>query len=396
LEDVETTAANVLKGLGFSSKRMQQPFNTLSGGWKMRCQLASALIQPADLMLLDEATNYLDLSGIVWLERYIQKINETHGTTIVIVSHDRDFLNNICEETIILRDCKLEYFKGNLAAYMEDREAQKLDRIRKKDASERQKAHFQNTIAENIKQGKKTGDDNRLQQAKSRKKRVEERTGLQVSAKGHRFKFTRDAGGKQKLNSKSIVTPTHNFSQGLAGGKKRHEITLIRDDKQILIEFPLAAELRFPGPLISAEKISFSYAKGQTPVLEDVTLHIRLGDRIGILGLNGSGKTTLIKNLVRDLNPTKGSVTHHPRAKIGWYTQHIVEDLRAQGQSNPNLTALQILSSITESMTEGELRGLLSSFGLRGDLASDVPIAKLSGGQLVSHVHVIQIMIQRG
>jgi ATPase subunit of ABC transporter with duplicated ATPase domains len=186
---------------------MQQPVNTLSGGWKMRCQLASVLIKPADLMLLDEATNYLDLAGIVWLERYIQKINETNGTTVVIVSHDRDFINNICEETIVLRDRKLEYFKGNLAAYMEDREAQKLDRIRKKDASERQKAHFEKTIAENIKQGKKTGDDSRLQQAKSRKKRVEERTGMQASAKGHRFKLTRDAGGKRKLKLRNIVNP---------------------------------------------------------------------------------------------------------------------------------------------------------------------------------------------
>lgn len=147
-------------------------------------------------MLLDEATNYLDLAGIVWLERYIKNLSETNGTTIVLVSHDRDFVNNICEETIILKDRKLEYFKGNLAAYMEDREAQKLDRLRKKDASDRQKAHFEKTIAENIKQGKKTGDDNRLQQAQSRKKRVEERTGLQTSSKGHRFKLTRDAGGK--------------------------------------------------------------------------------------------------------------------------------------------------------------------------------------------------------
>jgi ATPase subunit of ABC transporter with duplicated ATPase domains len=160
-----------------------------------------------------------------------------------------------------------------------------------------------------------------------------------------------------------------------------------------LIEIPQAAKLRFPGPLISVEKVSFSYAENQTPVLEDVTLHIRLGDRVGILGLNGSGKTTLIKSLVRDLNPTEGSVTHHPRAKIGWYTQHIVEDLRAQGQSNPNLTALQLLTTVTESMTEGELRGLLSSFGLRGNLASVVPVAKLSGGQLVSLLDRIHLVI---
>jgi ATPase subunit of ABC transporter with duplicated ATPase domains len=95
---------------------------------------------------------------------------------------------------------------------------------------------------------------------------------------------------------------------------------------------------------------------------------------------------------MKDLGPTRGSITHHPRAKIGWYTQHTVEDLRMRGQSDQNLTALQLLSSATESMTEGELRGLLSSFGLRGDLASEVPVAKLSGGQLVSLASKINLL----
>ena len=200
-EDAHSTAQKVLKGLGFSKSQMEQPFRTLSGGWKTRCQLASVLIKHVDLMLLDEATNYLDLAGIVWLERYLNIISETRGTTIVIVSHDREFVNNICEETIILRDRKLEYFKGNLSDYEENREAKKLDLMRKKDGIDRQKEHFENTIAENIRQGKKTGDTNRLRQAKSRKKRVEERVGLQVNEKGFRFKLTRDGGGKKACSS---------------------------------------------------------------------------------------------------------------------------------------------------------------------------------------------------
>jgi ATPase subunit of ABC transporter with duplicated ATPase domains len=195
IDVVKKAVTKVLKGLGFTTLRMEQPYMELSGGWKMRCKLASVLIQQADLLLLDEATNYLDLAGIIWLEQYIKWINETRGSTVLVISHDREFVNNITQETIILRDCKLEYFKGNLSEYEKDRKARKLHLIRLKEASDRQKEHFQSTIAENIRQGKKTGNTNRLRQAKSRKKRVEERTGMQTNEKGFRFKASRDSGG---------------------------------------------------------------------------------------------------------------------------------------------------------------------------------------------------------
>jgi ATPase subunit of ABC transporter with duplicated ATPase domains len=195
IEIFKNTIIKVLKGLGFTSSRMEQPFMNLSGGWKMRCKLASVLIQQAELLLLDEPTNYLDLAGIVWLEQYIRWVNETRVTTILVISHDREFINNVTQETIVLKDRKLEYFKGNLSEYERDRRARQLHLIRIKEASDRQKEHFQNTIAENIRQGKKTGDTNRLRQAKSRKKRVEERTGMQTNEKGFRFKASRDGVG---------------------------------------------------------------------------------------------------------------------------------------------------------------------------------------------------------
>jgi ATPase subunit of ABC transporter with duplicated ATPase domains len=199
LEAVKKSVTKVLKGLGFTTSRMEQPFANLSGGWQMRCRLASVLVQQADLMLLDEATNYLDLAGIVWLEQYIKLINETRGSTILVISHDREFMNNVTQETIILREQKLESFKGNLSEYEKNRKAKKVHRLRLKEASDRQKEHFQNTIAENIRQGKKSGDDNRLRQAKSRKKRVEERTGMQRTEHGFRFKLTRDSHGAGML-----------------------------------------------------------------------------------------------------------------------------------------------------------------------------------------------------
>lgn len=166
----------------------------------MRCQLAGVLIQDTDLMLLDEPTNFLDLSAILWLEKYLQRVHETHGMTMVIVSHDRQFIDNCCNEVIILRNQSLTYFRGTLSEYESDFRSRQLYMARMKAASERQTAHFQKTIAENIRQGKKTGDDNRLRQAKSRQKRVEERSGMQVNEKGFKFKLSRDAGGKSAFH----------------------------------------------------------------------------------------------------------------------------------------------------------------------------------------------------
>jgi ATPase subunit of ABC transporter with duplicated ATPase domains len=119
---------------------------------------------------------------------------------MVIVSHDRHFIDNCCNKVIILRNQSLTYFRGTLSEYESDFRTRQLHMARMKAASERQTAHFQKTIAENIRQGKKTGDDNRLRQAKSRQKRVEERSGMQVNEKGFKFKLSRDAGGKSAFH----------------------------------------------------------------------------------------------------------------------------------------------------------------------------------------------------
>ncbi|KAI2635013.1 P-loop containing nucleoside triphosphate hydrolase protein [Xylaria nigripes] len=141
----------------------------------------------------------------------------------------------------------------------------------------------------------------------------------------------------------------------------------------------------------SLEKASFRYlvdskTKAVSPtVLSEVSLSVHMGDRIGILGLNGSGKSTLIKLLICEAKPTSGAVALHPRLKIGYYSQHAVERLQKLGESEPELTALALLVNETASteLDEGRVRALLSSLGLSGRLASDVPIRKLSGGQLV-------------
>ncbi|EFE30966.1 uncharacterized protein ARB_02160 [Trichophyton benhamiae CBS 112371] len=362
--DLDQEARKVLLGLGFKDTDFDRPFLSLSGGWRMRCMLAGALIQSADIMILDEPTNFLDMLGVIWLETYLSRMQENSDKTVVVVSHDRAFLNNICEELIILRDKTLTYFKGNVSAYEQDRESQKLYWGRMKEAQERQTAHIENTIKNNMKIGKKTGDDNKLRMAKSRQKKLDDRMGVQVSATGGRFKLSRDRVGWHD--------------------SMRAEIEVPADEKGVSIDLPEAPDLRFPGPLLSLEGVTFQYKHSGPVVLNSIDLVMHMGDRVGILGLNGCGKSTLLKILVGTNEPTQGKLSRHPRLKLGYYSQHSVEELQELGRSSPTETGLSLLCRETEGvLDEGEVRGMLSSLGLPGRTASDVPVCQLSGGQLV-------------
>ncbi|KAJ6031720.1 hypothetical protein N7540_002452 [Penicillium herquei] len=364
LADMEKEARRILLGLGFKEDTLGKQVSTLSGGWRMRCMLAAVLVQNPDIMILDEPTNFLDLLGVVWLENYLQQLRGTSPTTILLVSHDRDFVNAVCEEIVILKDQKLNYFRGNLTAYEQDFEEQKLYLGRMKEAQERQIAHMEASIRENMKIGKKTNDENKLRQAKSRQKKVDDRMGLQVSANGGRFKLNRDLVGYHLSSRAEIEVPI--------------------DEKGATMTLPDATELRFPGPLVSLEGISFQYKKNDRVILDDINLVVHMGDRVGIMGLNGSGKTTLIRVLTGQLVPSKGKVTTHSRLKLGYYGQHSVEELQERGRAEPGLTAIGLLMiEAGDSLNEGAVRGLLSSMGLQGRIASDVPVGKLSGGQLV-------------
>lgn len=367
LVDVEHHARQILEGLGFKENALSRPFLSLSGGWRMRCMLASILIQAPDIMILDEPTNFLDLLGVVWLEEYLKQLRDSQ-TTMVLVSHDRDFINAVCEQTIIIRDQKLTYFKGNLSAYEQDFESQKLYWGRMQEAQDRQMAHMEATVREGLKTGKKTSDDNKLRMAKSRQKKLDSRMGVQVNARGGRFKLNRDLSG-------------YHFSA-------RAEIEVPQDEKGVFVSLPEPSELRFPGPLVSLEGVVFSYNKTAAPVLRGIDLVMHLGDRVGIMGLNGCGKSTLIRLVAGITVPTRGKVSSHSRLKMGYYDQHSIEELQQLGHKDPSLTALGLLTKDTDgTLNEGQLRGLLSSLGLQGRVVSDVPVLRLSGGQLVSHLN---------
>ena len=370
VSDIEAKARIILLGLGFKEEMLTKPFSTLSGGWRMRCMLAAALTQALDIIILDEPTNFLDLLGIIWLQRYLLGLRTTSTVTLILVSHDRDFIDAVCEEVIILRDQKLTYFNGNLSSYEKDVRHQILRMTRMKEAQDRQADHMQKTIQNNIKVGKKTGDDNKLKQAKSRQKKIDDRMGLQVSAKGGRFKLNRDLEGFHLTSRAGIEIP--------------------QEERAVNMAFPPAPELRFPGSLVSLEKIAFQYPRTSKPVLHDIDLVLHMGDRVGLVGLNGCGKSTLIKLIVDETKASKGVVTRHSRVRIGYYSQHAVEELQELGRQEPGLTALALLiRRAGEGYLEQQARQLLGSMGLSGRVASDVPVSKLSGGQLVGFLLLV-------
>ena len=385
----ESIARTILLGLGFSETQFEKPLTSLSGGWRTRCELASALIQSTDILLLDEPTNFLDLPAIIWLQHYIT--NTLQDVSVIVVTHDRAFADAVAEQLLLLRiepARTLETFDGTLTDYEREKRRQIRHLTRMKDANDRKKEKMGEAIQASMKTARKTGDDKRMKQAISKKKKLEERMGVEVSAKGGRFKLSRDRTGWN--------------------ASTRADIEIPELDPDVKITLPDQPEkLRFPGPLVSFEDVTFSYTNSTQPVLKDITLTIHAGDRYALVGPNGCGKSTLVKLLLAAANgetnpaPSKGTIKTHPRAKIACYTQHAVEQLEALGKQNPSMTALSYLSSISnpsnatgiattstlsnlsQTPLNTEHRVLLAKFGLQGSFASSTPLAALSGGQRV-------------
>lgn len=366
----ESRARTVLLGLGFSEAQIEKQFTSLSGGWRTRCDLACALIQNTDVLMLDEPTNFLDLPAIVWLQRYVE--TSLSKTSVVVVTHDRDFADAVAQELLLVRLTPaktLEVFKGNLTEYENEKRRQIRRMTKMAAAQEKKTKHMEDTVTKNIKAAKRTGDDKKLKQAASRRKKIDERSGMEVSATGGRFKVSDRMGF---FNS------------------TRAEIEIPGFDPPVNITLPdQPTELRHPGPLFSFEKVSFTYPKSGIWQLKDIDLVMHPGDRIGLAGLNGSGKSTMVKLLMGATTggsprPTKGSITVHSKARFACYSQHAVEELEELGRQQPEKTALSHLMQ-QEDWTGDEqaARGLLAKLGLRGNIVAEVPLASLSGGQRV-------------
>ena len=328
----EAQASKILAGLGFTKDMQGRPTRSFSGGWRMRISLARALFVQPTLLLLDEPTNHLDLRAVLWLEEYLCRWKKT----LVVVSHDRDFLNTVCTEIIHLHDFKLHFYRGNFDDFESGYEQRRKEMNKKFENYEKQ-----------IKAAKRSGS--RVQQEK-----VKDRA---------KFNATKEA-------SKSKAKGKADKDEPLPEAPKRWR------DYSVEFHFPEPTELT--PPLLQLIEVSFSYPNQADFRLLNVDVGIDMGTRVAIVGPNGAGKSTLLNLLAGDLVPTEGEVRRSQKLRIGRYSQHFVDLLT---MDETPVQYLLRLHPDQEGLSKQEaVRAKLGKFGLPSHNHL-TPIAKLSGGQ---------------
>uniref|UniRef100_A0A1J3DMT3 ABC transporter F family member 4 n=1 Tax=Noccaea caerulescens TaxID=107243 RepID=A0A1J3DMT3_NOCCA len=329
----EGQAAKILAGLGFTKDMQVRATQSFSGGWRMRISLARALFVQPTLLLLDEPTNHLDLRAVLWLEEYLCRWKKT----LVVVSHDRDFLNTVCTDIIHLHDQNLHFYRGNFDAFESGYDQRRKEMNKKFEVYEKQ-----------VKAAKKSG--NRVQQEK-----VKDRA---------KFAAAKDAS-KSKAKGKAI---DEDGSVPEAPRKWR--------DYSVEFHFPEPTELT--PPLLQLIEVSFCYPSRPDFRLANVDVGIDMGTRVAIVGPNGAGKSTLLNLLAGDLVPTEGEQRRSQKLRIGRYSQHFV-DLLTMGET-PVQYLLRLHPDQEGFSKQEAVRAKLGKFGLPSHNHL-TPIAKLSGGQ---------------
>ncbi|MEZ9832998.1 ABC transporter ATP-binding protein [Vibrio breoganii] len=311
---IRARAAELLDGLGFSQAQMEWNLTQFSGGWRMRLNLAQALLCRSDLLLLDEPTNHLDLDAVMWLERWLQN----YRGTLVLISHDRDFLDPVVGRIIHIENQALNEYTGNYSSF-ETQRAQKLV----------------------------------LQQAMYQKQQ-KQMTHMQSYIDRFRYKASKARQAQSRIKAL----------------EKMEQVLPAQFDNPFSFEFREPTAL--PNPIVMMDQVSAGY--DDTLILDKIRLNLVPGSRIGLLGRNGAGKSTLIKLLSGELASKSGELTYSQGVKIGYFAQHQLETL------HPEETPLQHLMQIAPNHTEQQLRDYLGSFGFQGEKALD-KVAPFSGGE---------------
>ena len=311
-------ASTLLMGLGFSLAEISQPVASFSGGWRMRLNLAQALMCPSDLLLLDEPTNHLDLDAIVWLEDWLKR----YPGTLFIISHDREFLDGICDVTLHLENRQIKRYSGNYSAFETRRAEQLVLQAASYERQQREVAHLQSFVDRFRYKASKA------RQAQSRIKMLEK---------------------MEKLAPVHVTSP---FS------------------------FEFREPLASPSPMLTLEEVRCGYQtdQGEKTVLGNQSFSLLNGQRIGLLGANGQGKSTLVKTLAGTLEPLAGRVGQGKGLAIGYFAQHQLETLRE------DRSPLQQLAAIAPGVRDQDLRDFLGSFNFRGEMAL-APVGPFSGGE---------------
>ncbi|MCU1101536.1 ABC transporter ATP-binding protein, partial [Glaesserella parasuis] len=311
---IQSRASTLLNGLGFSTEQLQLPVKSFSGGWRMRLNLAQALICRSDLLLLDEPTNHLDLDAVIWLERWLSNY---HGT-LLLISHDRDFLDPIIDRVLHIEQQKLFDYTGNYSAF----EIQRATKLAQQNAAYQQQqqkiAHLQKFI-------------DRFKAKATKAKQAQSRV--------------------KALEKMELIAPAYADSP---------------------FSFEFREPLSLPNPLLMMEKVSAGY--GERTVLQSVKLNLVPGSRIGLLGRNGAGKSTLIKLLAGEIQAQSGHTQLAKGVQLGYFAQHQLDTLRADE------SALWHLARLAPEKTEQELRNYLGGFAFHSDKVKQA-VSSFSGGE---------------
>jgi len=320
--DARPRAQALLMGLGFKGAQVDAPVNSFSGGWRMRLQLARALMCPADLMLLDEPTNHLDLDALVWLEAWLQR----YDGTLIIISHDREFLDAITKVTLHLEDTKLHRYGGNYSAF-EGMRAERL--VLQQAAFEKQQdrmAHLQKFI------DRFKAKASKAKQAQSRVKALE------------------------RMEKLAPVLTASDFS------------------------FEFREPVSLPNPMLMFDEVACGYEVDGTEniIVRGIDRSVLAGQRIGILGANGQGKSTLVKTVARMQRAMGGKITEGKGLSIGYFAQQEMDVLRPD--EGPLMHMVRLAKEVSPSAREQELRDFLGQFRFVGDMVNQ-SVGSLSGGE---------------
>jgi ATP-binding cassette, subfamily F, member 3 len=333
--DAPARAQALILGLGFKTTELDNPVNSFSGGWRMRLQLARALMCPSDLLLLDEPTNHLDLDALVWLEAWLKR----YEGTMLVISHDREFLDAVTGVTVQVELGKLNRFGGNYSKF-EDMRAEQLEQQQAAFGKQQDKiAHLQKFITRFKAQASKA------KQAQSRVKALD----------------------------------------------RMEKLAPLLAEAEFTFEFKEPANL--PNPMLSMTDCSFGYPapddapEGTPPtvIVQRVNKSVLAGQRIGILGANGQGKSTVVKTIARALTPVKGEIIEGKGLNIGYFAQQELDVLRPQDTPLEHMIRLaretQAAGKLSNQQTnEQSLRSFLGTFNFSGDMVKQA-VGSMSGGE---------------
>lgn len=341
--DPEPRARKVLSGMGFTTEMQNMPTKQFSGGWRMRISIASALFAQPSLLLLDEPTNHLDVESCMWLERYLTK---DFDGTLVVVSHDRHFLNAVVTDVVHFHKHTLNVYKGDITNFEAVRDDEKQRQIRLRENQEAKKAHLQKYIDLHSQAGENGVKASR--QRKSKMKKLE-KVGM-MNQEGKRWKASYDGDAE--------------------------EVEEYVEDEKVVLTFPSCGG--FNGDIVALDRAVFGYSKEKI-LLNDVDLTVNVKSRAALLGRNGCGKSTLIKLIVGSLRPMAGQIKIDGRAKIEYLAQHQLEQLDPDG--TPMSTMIERYPGDKSNQHILTLRRHLANFGLGGEILPGQRIHTMSGGQ---------------